>query len=74
MPAIYALVEKTLRSGYLSIEIEQQLQTIVSENCNVDGGDLDMLTVLKQAIAFGHVKRQAQQSQPLEFKPLEISY
>jgi hypothetical protein len=66
MSAIYGLVQKTLEMGYLSVETEQQLQSIVGVGCSID--DSELLMMLKQAIAFGHVKRQAKEPQPLEFK------
>jgi hypothetical protein len=60
MSSIYTLIQKTLEIGYLSIEIENQLNYLMSDCCNCD--DLDDVLMLKQAIAFGHVKRQATRS------------
>jgi hypothetical protein len=62
------LVQKSFEIGYLSIETEQELQRLVSLGCSAE--DLDLLMVLNQAIVFGHVKRQARNAQPLEFKAL----
>jgi hypothetical protein len=57
MSSIYTLIQKTLELGYLSIETENQLQRLLNVPC--DRADLDDVVMLKQAIAFGHVKRQA---------------
>jgi hypothetical protein len=57
MSSIYILIQKTLATGYLSIETENQLHCLYDSCC--DCADLDDLVTLKQAIAFGHVKRQA---------------
>jgi hypothetical protein len=57
MSAIYSLVHSTLQAGYLSLETENQLRKL-SASC-LDADDLDAVTVLKQALTFGHVKRQA---------------
>jgi hypothetical protein len=57
MSAIYTLIQRTLETGYLSIEAENQLHCLYDTCSNND--DLDDFVMLQQAIAFGHVKRQA---------------
>lgn len=57
MSSIYLLVHKTFEAGYLSLETETQLQTLLSTGSDLD--DMDLMMLLKQAIAFGHVRRQA---------------
>jgi hypothetical protein len=57
MSTIYSLVHSTLQAGYLSLETENQIR-LLSATCQ-DLDDLDAVMMLKQALAFGHVKRQA---------------
>jgi hypothetical protein len=57
MSAIYLLVCKVLAAGYLSLEAENQLRKLLRKGCT--GDDMDALLMLKQAVVFGHVKRQA---------------
>ncbi|MEB3292962.1 MAG: hypothetical protein VKJ24_07365 [Synechococcales bacterium] len=60
MSAIYVLVCKVLAAGYLSLETENQLRKLLRKGCS--GDDMDALLMLKQAVVFGHVKRQTPQS------------
>ncbi|MGI0492748.1 MAG: hypothetical protein B0A82_09845 [Alkalinema sp. CACIAM 70d] len=60
MSAIYLLVHRVLEMGYLSKEHEGQLRNLVGQGCN--GDDLEAVVMLKQALVFGHVKRQAHRS------------
>jgi hypothetical protein len=59
MSITYRLVHEALELGYLSIEAEKQLQQLCCVQLGLED-DLDIL-LLRQAIAFGHVKRQALQ-------------
>ncbi len=58
MSAIYLLVQKTLEMGYLSSETEGQLRQLCQISNDFD--DTDALVMLRQAVVFGHVKRQAE--------------
>jgi hypothetical protein len=57
MSAIYQLVHNTLEQGYISTETEGRLRQL----CHIsnDFDDTDALVMLRQAVLFGHVKRQA---------------
>jgi hypothetical protein len=57
MFTIYFLVQKTLQTGYLSLETESQIQALFHHRCNTD--DIEALICLQQAVALGCVKRQA---------------
>jgi hypothetical protein len=72
MSATYLLVQKTLELGYLSLEAETQLKALVSDSKHFD--DADVLMVLKQAIAFGHVKRQASELKSNVPQRAKLSY
>lgn len=52
---IRKIVLKVLRTGYLSIEIEEKLQLLCQGGCSLD--DIDALTDLQYAVMIGHVKR-----------------
>jgi hypothetical protein len=58
MSVIYHLVHKTLELGYLSTETEGQLRQLCQISNDLD--DTDALVVLRQAVVFGHVKRQTE--------------
>lgn len=60
MSHLYLLVQEALKLGYLSIEAEGQLKRLCHQPAPTTAlADEDTLLMLKQAIAFGHVKRQA---------------
>ncbi len=60
MSSLYLLVQNVLQAGYLSIEAEDQLKHLSAKSTTTTAlDDEDTLLFLKQAIAFGHVKRQA---------------
>jgi hypothetical protein len=56
MFSIYALVQKTLQTGYLSLETESRIQALFHHCCNTN--DIEALICLQQAVALGCVKRQ----------------
>jgi hypothetical protein len=61
MSSIYRLVHEALELGYLSIESEKQLRHLFKAgSCSED--ELEVV-FLRQAITFGHVKRQAARPQ-----------
>ena len=57
MFSIYCLVQKTLQTGYLSLETESRIQALFNQRCNTE--DIEALICLQQAVALGCVKRQA---------------
>lgn len=52
---IRKIVLKVLRTGYLSVEIEEQLQLLFQGGCSLD--DIDALTDLQYAVMSGYVQR-----------------
>ncbi len=53
---IRKLVQKVLRTGYLTVEMEEQLRQLYSFSCELD--DIDALADLQYAVMAGHVKRE----------------
>jgi hypothetical protein len=59
MSSLYLLVQDILHAGYLSLEDEVQLKELATrKTAKTALDDEDALLFLKQAIAFGHVKRE----------------
>ena len=56
MARISQLVDRTLESGYLTIETENRLRQLFGKENNL--ADIDALVVLQRAIAGGAVKRE----------------
>ncbi|MBD2039560.1 hypothetical protein [Microcoleus sp. FACHB-672] len=52
---IRKIVLKVLRTGYLSAEIEEQLQQLFHSGCSLD--EIDALADLQYAVMAGHVER-----------------
>ena len=57
---IRKVVQQVLKTGYLSLDTEQQIKFLFHAGCNLD--DLDALVTLQNAVTAGHVKREASQS------------
>jgi hypothetical protein len=58
MSSIRQLVIQVLRLGYLSTDLERQLQQLCQEMVSLD--DIDALTRLQQAISCGQIQRVSQ--------------
>lgn len=56
MSSIYVLVHNIFKDGYLSIEAEKALKTLMVQDHNES--DVEVLMTLRHAVLFGHVKRQ----------------
>lgn len=56
MSTMYLLVHRILEAGSLSPEQEAQLRKLLKIGCSNE--DMEALLMLKQALVFGHVKRQ----------------
>lgn len=56
---IRKIVLKVLRTGYLSSEMEEQLQQLFHAGCSLD--DIDALADLQYAVMAGHVHRASYQ-------------
>lgn len=60
MSHLYLIVQDVLQSGYLSLEAEGQLKNLSAGRGTTTAlDDEETLMFLKQAIAFGHVRRQS---------------
>ncbi|MCT7952534.1 hypothetical protein NG798_22315 [Ancylothrix sp. C2] len=57
---IRKLVRQVMKTGYLSLDTEQQIKHLFHVHCNID--DLDALVTLQNAVTAGHVKREATQT------------
>jgi hypothetical protein len=53
---IRKVVQQVFAKGYLTVEVEQQLQRLFNAGCSLD--DIDALTDLQYAVMSGHVKRE----------------
>jgi hypothetical protein len=59
MSNLYLLVQDILQAGYLSLADEVQLKKLSTQKPPKSALDNeDALLILRQAIAFGHVKRE----------------
>lgn len=56
---IRKIVLKVLRTGYLSLEIEEELQQLFNAGCGLD--DIDALADLQYAVMAGYVQRASYQ-------------
>ena len=56
---IRKIVLKALRTGYLTVEIEEQLHELFHAGCSLD--DIDALADLQYAVMSGHVQRASGQ-------------
>jgi hypothetical protein len=59
MGSIHDLVSQALKSGYLSLELEREIQQVYNVNCSMQ--DVEALVKLQQAVQAGYVKRQMQE-------------
>ena len=57
MRSIYQLATKTLESGFLSLETENQITYLFDRHLTKE--DIAALMALQKAVAFGKVKREA---------------
>jgi hypothetical protein len=57
MPTIREIVYQVLQSGYLTVEIEEQLRQMFAVRYDLD--DIEALTRLQQAATLGRVKQQS---------------
>lgn len=57
MSTISEIVQKVLKNGYLSIEVEEQLRQLFSVHHNLE--DIEALTRLQKATTSGRVKQES---------------
>jgi len=57
MPTIREIVYQVLQSGYLTVEIEEQVRQMFAVRYDLD--DIEALTRLQQATILGRVKQQS---------------
>lgn len=53
---IRKVVQQVFKTGYLTLEVEQQLRRLYHLGCNLE--DVDALTDLQHAVMMGHVRRE----------------
>ncbi|HEY9811183.1 MAG TPA: hypothetical protein V6D13_17800 [Halomicronema sp.] len=54
---IRKVVRQVMKTGYLSLDTEQEIKHLFHAGCNLE--DLDALVALQNAVTTGHVKREA---------------
>lgn len=59
MALINDLVQKTLKTGYLTIEAEEQLRQLLTTNYDLE--DLNAFVILQEAAMTGHVKQESRE-------------
>ncbi len=57
MSTISKIVQKVLKNGYLSVEVEEQLRQLFKIRYNLD--DIEALTRLQKATTSGQVKQES---------------
>ena len=57
MSTISEIVQKVIKNGHLSIEVEEQLRQLFSVRYNLD--DIEALTRLQKATTAGRVKQES---------------
>ena len=59
MALINDLVQKTLKTGYLTIEAEEQLRQLLTSGCDLE--DLNAFVTLQEAAMNGQVKQESRE-------------
>lgn len=59
MALISDLVQKTLKTGYLTIEAEEQLRQLLTTRCDLE--DLNAFVTLQEAAMSGKVKQESRE-------------
>lgn len=59
MALINDLVQKTLKTGYLTIEAEEQLRQLLTTEYDLE--DLNAFVILQEAAMTGHVKQESRE-------------
>ena len=59
MALINDLVQKTLKTGYLTIEAEEQLRQLLTTRCDLE--DLNAFVTLQEAAMTGQVKQESRE-------------
>jgi hypothetical protein len=57
MSTISEIVQKVLKNGYLSLEVEEQLRQLFTVRYNLE--DIEALTLLQKATTSGRVKQES---------------
>lgn len=63
MALINDLVQKTLKTGYLTIEAEEQLRQLLTTEYDLE--DLNAFVILQEAAMTGHVKQESRERHAL---------